>query len=226
MRCTQNALQAETINPATPMLRMASNMPAIQILTWYKQGGVVIITWDEAFHTDVSAWVNGAVCPTSCNGGGQIPTIVVSAANAALTNHNFTSGGNLYGILRGIEEDYGVGLLSNSANAGNGDLGPALGPPTTGTISGVVTDGTAAGHPALAGVSVNCSCQIGNVTTNSTGNYSFSGVAPGSYSLTFTDTGYVTQTMPSVAVTAGNTTPENVGLIEDGGIGGTVTDKA
>ena len=28
------------------------NMPAIQASNWYKQGGVVIITWDEAYHTD------------------------------------------------------------------------------------------------------------------------------------------------------------------------------
>jgi hypothetical protein len=215
---------------------MKYNMPAIQASNWYKQGGVVIITWDEAYHTDDSAWVNGAVCPSTpnapyCGGssvvtGGNVPTIVVSAATATLSNHSNSCGGNLYGILRGIEETYGVGLLSNSANTGNGDLGPAITSPNTGCITGTVTDGTATGHPVLAGVTVTCTCQTGAVTTNSAGNYVFSGVPPASYSLTFTNSGDVTQTIPSVAVTTGNTTKENAALIEDGSITGQVTDSS
>ncbi len=45
----------------------ANNMPAIRASNWYKQGGIVIITWDEAYHTDDLAWVNGAVCPSTPN---------------------------------------------------------------------------------------------------------------------------------------------------------------
>ena len=107
---------------------LKNNLPAVMASTWYQQGGIVIITWDEAYHTDSSGWVNGVVCPSSSNcGGGQVPTIIVSATNKALSNHSFTTGGNLYGILRGIEEKYGVGLLANTAKAGNGDLIGALG---------------------------------------------------------------------------------------------------
>ncbi|HVB27013.1 MAG TPA: IPT/TIG domain-containing protein, partial [Mycobacteriales bacterium] len=65
---------------------LANNIPAIQASPWYQQGGVVIITWDEGYHTDSSGWSGGAVCSTC--GGGNIPTIVLSAANKTLTNHN------------------------------------------------------------------------------------------------------------------------------------------
>ena len=68
-----------------------------------------------------------------------------------------------------------------------------------GVISGNVTDATASGHPALAGVSVSCTCQGTAVTTNGSGNYSFPTVAAGTYSLTFTDPGWVTLTINNVA---------------------------
>ncbi len=102
------------------------NLPAIQASSWYAQGGIVIVTWDEAYNTDDSAWVNSGLCPSLatapfCGGnpvktGGHIPTIIISAANAASTTHNYCAGGNLFGITRAIEEDYGVGLLGNTSN--------------------------------------------------------------------------------------------------------------
>jgi hypothetical protein len=210
------------------------NLPAIQASSWYAQGGIVIITWDEAYNTDDSAWVNGGLCPSLatapfCGGnpvttGGHIPTIVISAANAASATHNYCAGGNLFGITRAIEEDYGVGLLSNTSNAGNGDLSPAFGATSSGCIGGTVTDGTATGHPVLAGVTVTCSCQTAPATTNAYGNYSFGNIAAGGpYTLTFNDNGYVTQ-VSSVSVTSGNTTTQNAALAEAGSIGGKVTD--
>ena len=93
-----------------------------------------------------------------------------------------------------------------------------------GVISGNVTDATASGHPVLAGVSVSCTCQGTAVTTNGSGNYSFPTVAAGTYSLTFTDPGWVTLTINNVSVTAGNTTTKNAALVEDGNLNGNVTD--
>ena len=89
-----------------------------------------------------------------------------------------------------------------------------------GVISGNVTDATASGHPVLAGVSVSCTCQGTAVTTNGSGNYSFPTVAAGTYSLTFTDPGWVTLTINNVVVTAGNTTTEPAALVEDGSLNG------
>ena len=105
---------------------LKNNLPLIQGSTWYQQGGTVIITWDEAYTTD-STGFNGST-------GGHIPTIVVSAATKAGSTHTFSSGGNLYGILRGIEERYGVPLLANTATAGNGDLSGAFGGQATSNL--------------------------------------------------------------------------------------------
>ncbi len=113
-----------------------------------------------------------------------------------------------------------VGVIAGHATTENVALGQL--PP--GGIAGTVTDGTAAGSPALTGVTVTCSCQSGSVPTDGSGVYSFTSVAPGSYSLTFADTGFVTATITGVVVTSGVVTPESVALTEDGGIIGAVTD--
>jgi hypothetical protein len=77
--------------------------------SWYKSGGVVIITWDEG--ATKLGLPNHAV-------GGHIPTLVIASdARGA-----YTPGGDHYGTLRGIEEVYGVDLLGGSADAANGDL--------------------------------------------------------------------------------------------------------
>ena len=82
---------------------------------WFRQGGSVVITWDEG-GTD-----NG--CCGDAAAGGQIATIVVTAAG----HRRLDTSGDHYGTLRALEEDYGVGLLGSS-NAGNGDLRPLLAP--------------------------------------------------------------------------------------------------
>jgi acid phosphatase len=71
--------------------------------SWYKQGGTVVLTWDEGE-----------------SGGDQIATIVISAS---LAGHGQFSGlGNHYGLLRSLEEIYGLGYLGNAASAANGDI--------------------------------------------------------------------------------------------------------
>ena len=93
-----------------------------------------------------------------------------------------------------------------------------------GSIMGTVTDGTAAGNPPLDGVLVTCTCQSGTDTTDGSGNYSFTNIAASTYSVTFSETGYVTDTINNVVVTSGNQTTESPALTEDGGIAGTVSD--
>jgi hypothetical protein len=97
---------------------LKSNLPAILNSAWFKQNGVVIITMDEGYNSDSTGW-NGST-------GGHIPTVIVSASNAIATSHSYSTGGNLYGILHGIEEAYGVGLLGASADPKNGDLKSAF----------------------------------------------------------------------------------------------------
>jgi acid phosphatase len=55
------------------------------------------------------------------NGGGHIPTVVVSSSGKHLTDTTF---GNHYGLLRAIEESYGLPLLGGAASPSNGDLRP------------------------------------------------------------------------------------------------------
>ncbi len=93
-----------------------------------------------------------------------------------------------------------------------------------GVVNGQVTDGTALGNPALGGVTVTCTCQGGTATTDSNGMFSFAGLPSGTYSLTFSAVGFVTQTINGVSVTTGATTTEDAALTEDGGISGTLTD--
>ncbi|MDP9093388.1 MAG: alkaline phosphatase family protein [Actinomycetota bacterium] len=84
---------------------LAQQFPVILASAWYRQGGIVIVTFDEGETSD------------------QVATIVISAANhgsrlAAPTNH--------YGLLRGVEELYGLPLLGAAASTENGDLLPLL----------------------------------------------------------------------------------------------------
>ena len=79
-----------------------------------------------------------------------------------------------------------------------------------GGITGTVTD--ASTHAAISGAAVTCTCQGPGTTTNGSGVYNFTQVAPGSYTLTVTATGYTGVTTAPFAVNAGGTTTENVQL--------------
>ncbi|MFZ0179296.1 MAG: alkaline phosphatase family protein, partial [Candidatus Dormiibacterota bacterium] len=159
---------------------LSSNIAPVLSSTWFKRNGIVIITWDEA--TGDSSGCCGLTAP-----GGHIATIVVSANNKGLGA--FTGTGDHYGTLRALEESYGVGpLLGGSSNSVNGDLTGAFGSaPTTGSIGGTVKDAqTSAG---ITGATVTCTCSSGGVSTGTGGSYSFANVAPGTYSMTFSQPG-------------------------------------
>src|SRR5579864_469751 len=84
---------------------------------------------------------------------------------------------------------------------------------TTGGISGTVTN--LANAAAISGATV--SLYLNNVlqtstTTSPTGAYSFSNVAAGNYSLTFSATGFSTATIGAVPVNAGGASTENIAL--------------
>ena len=117
----QGATNLEGVTPTLTCPTYCLNLPAILSSSWYQSGGIIIITWDEAPNTDTS----GGGLPNT--NGGQIATLVISS-----TAHGaFTSPGNNYGILRAIEEKYGLPLLANAANSANGDLSGAFGSGTS-----------------------------------------------------------------------------------------------
>jgi large repetitive protein len=77
------------------------------------------------------------------------------------------------------------------SNERNFEMTPAVIQPTTGTLTGVVTDATT-GLP-INGVTVSLSGVT--TTTDSGGNYGFTNITPGTYTLTFTKAGYITVTV-------------------------------
>jgi len=101
------------------------------------------------------------------------------------------------------------------------------GAPTTGTLSGTVTD--SATSAAISGATVTI---VGgaSTTTNASGFYQFTNVTPNTYSVTAAKTGYNTGTNSGVVVTAGTTTTSNFALVAvpptTGTLQGTVTDSS
>jgi len=84
--------------------------------------------------------------------------------------------------------------------------------PTTGTISGTVTDvGTAT---PLVGASVSTQPATTTATTGAQGTYTISNVSPGSYTVTASVSDYVEESV-SVTVTAGQTATANLALQAD-----------
>ena len=84
---------------------------------WYAQGGAVVVLWDE-----------GESSSGCCDGasGGHIAVIVLSAAVRPGTT--LTTPLDHAGVLRGIEEVYGLPTLARAACACSGDLLPLLRP--------------------------------------------------------------------------------------------------
>ncbi len=83
-------------------------LPQVLGSSWYAQGGIILLTWDEGTPTD---------------------PLVATIAVSAKTPHGAreTTAGNQYGTLRTLEELYGVGYLG--ASASGPDLLPLLGVP-------------------------------------------------------------------------------------------------
>lgn len=82
---------------------------------------------------------------------------------------------------------------------------------STGTIAGKVTDSVSGA--GLSGVKVSDGTPARDVTTNASGNYTISNVPPGTYTVTASKSGYVTQSKPGQIVTAGNTKTVNFSLV-------------
>jgi acid phosphatase len=95
---------------------LKANLPTVLASSWYAQGGVVIITFDEGAAGDYSSMTS------STGGGGHIATLVISAKSRG----HYTSPFNEYGILRAIQRAYAVSLLGGARNTANGDISAAL----------------------------------------------------------------------------------------------------
>lgn len=90
---------------------LQSHLAPVLTSTWFAQGGVVVLTWDE-----------GSSSAGCCSGsaGGHIPTIVI--AHDSPSAHQLASNGDHYGMLRAIEDAYGVSALGSAGAGGHGTL--------------------------------------------------------------------------------------------------------
>jgi acid phosphatase len=95
---------------------LSSFIPGVQDSAWYRAGGEIIIEWDESDGAD--AGINGG-------DGGHIPTIVVSNALKAHPVQDSTPV-DTAGILRSIEDVYGLPYLGTAANPANGTIDALL----------------------------------------------------------------------------------------------------
>ncbi|HEY6968557.1 MAG TPA: carboxypeptidase regulatory-like domain-containing protein [Candidatus Angelobacter sp.] len=91
-----------------------------------------------------------------------------------------------------------------------------------GAITGKVTN---VSNPGETIASTTVSYSGGSTTTDSNGNYTLGNVAPGTYNVTASHTGWFSQTK-SVTVTSGATSTLNFALATGGKVGGTVTNSS
>lgn len=93
-------------------------IPQVQSTAWYRSGGVIIVEWDES--DGDSSGINGS-------GGGHVATIVVSAALKAHPAQDSTPV-DTAGVLRSIEDAYGVAHIGAAGDAANGNIDVLLNP--------------------------------------------------------------------------------------------------
>lgn len=108
------------VDPATGDAWLGSFVAQVQSTSWYAAGGRIVVEWDEGADSDTSG-----VGTAGEGGGGQIVTLVVSAALRARPERDATPV-NTAGILRSIEQAYGLPLLGDAAQAANGDIDSLL----------------------------------------------------------------------------------------------------
>ncbi len=109
-----------------------AELPQIMNSTWYRQGGQIVILYDTGYEDSSST-------PAT---GGQIPMVLVSAHTKGMGS--IATPIDTAGVLRSIEQAYGLSYLGDAANTSNGDFGSALvsgrpiGPDASNTSSGAV----------------------------------------------------------------------------------------
>ena len=89
---------------------LSSEIPSIQATSWYKNGGKIIVTFDEGDGSGQGEFLTG--------NGSHVLTILISAATAG--KPAYTPYVNLFGMLAGLEKAYNVACLAQACNANSG----------------------------------------------------------------------------------------------------------
>lgn len=115
------------------------------------------------------------------------------------------------------ETETGVLVQENQTTVVNFVLEPG---PTTGSISGNISDATYGGP--LAGALVETTTGGHSDTTDAGGNYVLDDVAPGTYTVQASKTGYLTEQQTNIQVVAGQISTVNLALSEETPFGGLI----
>jgi hypothetical protein len=231
-QCGQTWLQ--TIQKANSYYSANSPLPFFGVVTWndYEEGTEIETGIDNCL--SVTASVSGSVLswtPTFSSSAGSESTVsnyavYSSADGTSLTKlttvapgthsidlSTFTFAAGAYTMF--VQAVGQPSIKNKMSNGVSYTAGQTVA--TTATISGRVTDITTGA--AISGATV--SVGVASTTTNSTGNYTFGNVAPGTYSLKASASGYFSATQ-SVTTTAGTTSTVNFQLATGGKLAGTV----
>ncbi len=91
---------------------LAKRIPEIMGTAWYRDGGTIILTWDESSDSDTSGQFG--------DDGGHVLTLVISAKTKGAGS--FSSYVDTAGILRSVENAYGFPYLGDAARSSSGML--------------------------------------------------------------------------------------------------------
>ncbi len=199
--------------------------------------------YQSSTHANVSvtAGTSSTVNFSLVQSAGTISGTVTSSAGAAIANATLSySGGSATATANssgGYTLNVAPGTYSVTASAvgyqssTQSNVTVTVGTTTTanfslvqliGTISGKVANSAGA---AIAGATVSYSGGSATAISNSAGGYSLN-VAPGTYSVTATATGYQSSTQSNVTVTVGTTTTANFSLVQSVGTAMTTVQAA
>jgi phosphatidylinositol-3-phosphatase len=95
---------------------LSGAIPQIMNTSWYREGGQIVILYDTGYGD--SGGFNGS-------SGGRIPPVTIVSAHTAGMGLS-TAPVNTAGVLRSLEQVYGVAYLGDAGNASNGSLLSAL----------------------------------------------------------------------------------------------------
>ncbi len=194
--------------------------------------GSVIVTAGGQSSNSVSFTVGtGTIAGTISRTSDQAPiagaTVQALQANTAVASSTSASDGS-YSMtnlnpgtydVRVSSSSYGTALSAGNSVVANQTTQVNVGLGSPGTIAGQVTQQTGQNPISDASVTIfQGSDSVGQANTDGFGMYSVSTLAPGSYAVQASASGYGSQTQTSVQVTAGNSTTTNFSLASQSNI--------
>ncbi|PFG06479.1 carboxypeptidase regulatory-like domain-containing protein [Bacillus sp. es.034] len=155
--------------------------------------------------------ISGTVRDASTNNSIPFANLELLDSNGVLVASTTTDGTGQYSFnnlapgtygVRSFAVNYGSTTVSSTVTAGNTTVTNLFLEPNPGSIQGTVTDAdTLTAIPGASVQAINSqSVIIASTTTDGSGQYSFTSLIPGSYSLLFTANGYAIQTLGAVVI--------------------------